>query len=243
MKRGRGEPKRLPCGSASSSTAVSRHPSGGFLYDRMLVESLRQAGDHVQVISLPWESRGRCLAHNFDRGIRAWLRTWQGDLLLQDELVHPSLFLQNRGLRRTLSAPIVSIVHHLASSEREGTVRRGATALAERAYLRSIDGFIFNGEITRAAVEELRGGPCAGIVAHPAGDRLTCRVTDDELESRGSGDGHPAGSLHRQPDSPERPAHAPGVPRAQRGGGVGAHRRRLADGRPGARAARGSGRA
>ena len=147
-------------------------PSGGFLYDRMLVESLRQAGDEVQVISLPWESYGRCMAHNFDRGIRARLRAWQGDLLLQDELVHPSLFLQNRGLRQALSVPLVSIVHHLASSEREGMVCHGAVLLAERAYLRSIDGFIFNGEVTRAAVEELRGRPCSAVVAHPAGDRL-----------------------------------------------------------------------
>ena len=159
-------------------------PSGGFLYDRMLVEGLKQAGDDVQVISLPWESYGRCLAHNFDREIRARLLGWQGDLLLQDELVHPSLFLQNRGLRRSLAVPVVSIVHHLASSEPAGVISRGRALLVERAYLRSVDEFLFNGEVTRKAVQDLRGLPCTGLVAHPAGDRLKCGITDAELADR-----------------------------------------------------------
>ena len=29
--------------------------SGGFLYDRMLVEAFRRAGDTVDVISFPWK--------------------------------------------------------------------------------------------------------------------------------------------------------------------------------------------
>jgi glycosyltransferase involved in cell wall biosynthesis len=160
------------------------HPSGGFLYDRMLVETLRQAGDEVDVISLPWQTYGRCMAHNFDPGIRARLCEWKGDVLLQDELVHPSLFLLNRALRRALAVPLVSIVHHLASSERRGGFLGGAERFAERAYLRSVDGFVFNGEVTRRAVQELSGATCAGIVASPAGDRLGCAMTDAEAAAR-----------------------------------------------------------
>ena len=162
-------------------------PSGGFLYDRMLVEILKQSGDEVEIISLPWESYGRCVLHNFDRGIRGRLRAWRGDILLQDELVHPSLFLQNRRLRQALAVPVVSIVHHLASSERERMMPRGAIRLVERAYLRSVDGFIYSGEGTRTAVQELRGCPCTGLVANPAGDRLRCGISDTELEARASG--------------------------------------------------------
>ena len=36
--------------------------SGGYLYDRMLVEHLRGQGDQVEVISLPWRSYARHLA-------------------------------------------------------------------------------------------------------------------------------------------------------------------------------------
>ena len=36
--------------------------SGGFLYDRKLAEYLRESGDEVEVISLPWHSYPRLLA-------------------------------------------------------------------------------------------------------------------------------------------------------------------------------------
>jgi glycosyltransferase involved in cell wall biosynthesis len=159
-------------------------PSGGFLYDRMLVQALRQAGDEVQVIPLPWVSFGRCLAHNFTPRIRSALLGWSGDLLLQDELAHPSLFLQNRAIRRALGTPIVSIVHHLAASERDGAGAGGLPLVVERAYLRSVDGFVFNTEVTRQAVRALRGSECPGIVAHPGGDRLPSSTTDAEIEAR-----------------------------------------------------------
>jgi glycosyltransferase involved in cell wall biosynthesis len=159
-------------------------PSGGFLYDRMLVETLRQAGDEVDVISLPWQSYGRCVGHNFDPVLRERLRRWSGDVMLQDELVHPSLFFLNRTIRPAIGAPIVSIVHHLRSFEHRGLFSHGIARLAERAYLRSVDGFIFNGEATRRAVHELRGAPGPGIVASPGGDRLCGAMTDAEVIAR-----------------------------------------------------------
>lgn len=38
--------------------------SGGYLYDRKLVEHLRARGDVVDVISLPWRNYGRHLLDN-----------------------------------------------------------------------------------------------------------------------------------------------------------------------------------
>ena len=35
--------------------------TGGYLYDRLLVEHLRRQGDHVDIISLPWRTYGRHL--------------------------------------------------------------------------------------------------------------------------------------------------------------------------------------
>ena len=165
-------------------------PSGGFLYDRMLVGALRKAEDEVEVISLPWESYGKCLQHNFSSRLRTRLRNWQGDLLLQDELVHPSLFLLNRTLRRTPAIPVVSIVHHLRTSEKPTGVGRWITAIVERAYLRTVDAFVFNAEVTRRSVGLLRGadGPC--IVAPPGGDRLGRCATEAEVDAR-TADGKP----------------------------------------------------
>jgi glycosyltransferase involved in cell wall biosynthesis len=158
--------------------------SGGFLYDRMLVEALRRGGDTVDVISLPWRSYGRCLLQNLDRGLRAALLAWTGDLLLQDELNHPSLILSNRALTRPRAAPVISIVHHLRSSEQNPAFARGVYRRVERAYLLSVDGFIFNSHATRGSVERLIGRPVQGIVATPGGDRLGPLPTEEEVLRR-----------------------------------------------------------
>ena len=73
--------------------------SGGYLYDRKLVEYLQQQGDEVSLISLPWSRYGRHLLYNFSGRIRQQLRKLDVDILLQDELNHPSLFLMNRWFR------------------------------------------------------------------------------------------------------------------------------------------------
>jgi hypothetical protein len=72
--------------------------SGGYLYDRRLVEYLRAQGDEVQVLSLPWRNYARHLADNLSAGWLRQLRSLRIDILLQDELNHPSLFWMNRRL-------------------------------------------------------------------------------------------------------------------------------------------------
>lgn len=138
--------------------------SGGYLYDRMLVNKLIQRGDSVEIISMP---RRAYTASIFDN-----LRDWAPaglDLILQDELNHPSLFLGNRRPRR---APIITIVHHLRSSERRFALANLAYRYLERLYLRTVDGFVFNSDTTRASVERLTAKASASVVATPGGDRL-----------------------------------------------------------------------
>jgi hypothetical protein len=43
--------------------------SGGYLYDRMLVEALQRGGDTVEVVSLPWRDYARCLGDNLSPGL------------------------------------------------------------------------------------------------------------------------------------------------------------------------------
>src|SRR5512143_3227650 len=91
--------------------------SGGYLYDRQLVEYLRGCGDTVDVISLPRGNYARHLADNLSHN--PWRRLQSSfDVLLQDELSHPSLLRLNRQLHGRVAYPIISIVHHLRSSER-----------------------------------------------------------------------------------------------------------------------------
>ena len=91
--------------------------SGGYLYDRELVGRLQACGDQVTLVSLPGQGYARRWLDNWTAGLAGRLAQLPLDVLLQDELCHPSLFAMNRQLRRRARFPLVSIVHHLRSSE------------------------------------------------------------------------------------------------------------------------------
>jgi glycosyltransferase involved in cell wall biosynthesis len=156
--------------------------SGGYLYDRLLVKHLREAGDRVDIISLPWRNYARHFTDNFSAVLTARLRAGRFDALLQDELNHPSLFLLNRAPRGRY--PILSIVHHLRSCELHPAWQNVFYRWIERQYLASVDGFIFNSATTRAAVETLVGDRRPAVVAHPGGDHLAPTVTAEQIRAR-----------------------------------------------------------
>jgi glycosyltransferase involved in cell wall biosynthesis len=160
--------------------------SGGYLYDRKLVEHLRRQGDQVEIIALPWRSYAACLGDNFSPGLLRRLRQGRFDVLLQDELNHPSLFWLNERLRGTISYPLVSIVHHLRSSEQRPTWQNRLYRRVERRYLHSVDGFIFNSQTTRQAVAQAGIDLAAipAVVANPAGDQFAADIEDSEIVAR-----------------------------------------------------------
>ena len=146
--------------------------TGGFLYDRKLVERLRKAGHTVDVIALPWRSYTAHLLDNLRPKLFERLRRSRFDVLLQDELNHPSLFLLNQHLKLQASYPIVSIVHHLRSSEQHPAPLRSLYRRVEAQYLRRVDAFIYNSQTTKWVVESLLGASPAHIVAVPSGSRF-----------------------------------------------------------------------
>src|SRR5215468_1601581 len=83
--------------------------SGGYLYDRKLVDYLRSQRDEVEIISLPWRNYAVHLTDNLFFKLPHNL-----DILIQDELNHPSLILANTGKH---PYPVISLVHHLRCSE------------------------------------------------------------------------------------------------------------------------------
>lgn len=162
--------------------------SGGYLYDRMLVAQLQACGDEVEVVSLPWVGYGRALLHNLSRSLYQRLATADFDLLLQDELNHPSLFWLNRQIKRHVQYPIVSIVHHLRQSEQHPPGLLWLYRWVERRYLQSVDAFIFNSQTTRQEVARLMGETSdvwqPHVVAHPGGDRFQPVITEAEISQR-----------------------------------------------------------
>jgi len=158
--------------------------SGGYLYDRKLAEHLERQGDRVQVVSLPWRDYARHLGDNLSRRLHRTLVDLKVDILLQDELDHPSLFWMNRRLRGRVPYPMLAIVHHLRSSELRPAWQNWLYARVERLYLRGVDGFVFNSLTTQGAVEALSGQLLPSVVAYPAADHIDPQITLDEIGQR-----------------------------------------------------------
>ncbi len=159
--------------------------SGGFLYDRKLVEFLRRRGEQVEIIALPWRTYARHLLDNFSFKVFQHLTQTPVDVLLQDELCHPSLFWLNRRVRQYQPhIPIISIVHHLRCSEARAAWQNRLYRLVERRYVASVDGFIFNSRDTERTVESVVGGKKPAVLAVPGGDRFATTITETQIRER-----------------------------------------------------------
>lgn len=150
--------------------------SGGYLYDRKLVEFLRASGDTVEIISLRWRNYAAHLTDNLTFRLPARL-----DLLIQDELNHPSLLAANR---QPHPYPVVSLVHHLRCSEPRPAWQNLLYRQIERRYLRSVDGFIFNSHTTRRVVQTLIGNGSPYVVGYPPTDRFGSPLTPEQVRTR-----------------------------------------------------------
>jgi glycosyltransferase involved in cell wall biosynthesis len=147
-------------------------PTGGYIYDRYLVEALRRRGHRVEVVGLPRKHYALSLADNLSRSLPARIMADGWDLLLQDELCHPSLLRLNRRLRVRGRRPIVGIVHQVLCRQPRSRIANCAFGWAERRYLRSVDGLLFTSQTTCRLAEPLIGAARPRQVAAPGGDRL-----------------------------------------------------------------------
>jgi glycosyltransferase involved in cell wall biosynthesis len=154
--------------------------SGGYLYDRKVVEYLRSRGDTVEIISLPWRNYAAHLTDNFHFKLPPNL-----DILIQDELNHPSLLIANRGKH---PYPVISLVHHLRCSELRPKWQNAFYRWVEKKYLGSVDGFILNSKTTEKAVNSLVGPRKPGLVAHPPTDRFGEPISEREIIERARSD-------------------------------------------------------
>ncbi len=144
--------------------------TGGYLYDRKLVEHLREEGEEVEILSLENSGYFENIRDNFDEGLYERLLNLNADVLLQDELNHPSLFHLNEKLRGEIEYPILSIVHHLSFLGASDKLRK-TYRFFEKKYLKTIDGFIFTSKTTRSDVRSLIAG-ADGAIALPGKDHI-----------------------------------------------------------------------
>lgn len=148
--------------------------TGGFIYDRYLVEALRRRGHPVEVVGLPRRSYALNLADNFSRCLPARMAAGTWDLLLQDALCHPSLLRLNPRLRRCGRTPIVAIIHQVLCRQPRPPILNRAFRWVESRYLRTLNGLLFTSNTTCRLAAPLVAADCPRQVAAPGGNRLGC---------------------------------------------------------------------
>jgi glycosyltransferase involved in cell wall biosynthesis len=158
--------------------------TGGYIYDRYLVEYLRGRQHTVDVLSLPRRNYVRHLGDNFSVDLYRRLRNATYDILLQDGLNHPSLLWMNRRLRRQVSYPLVAIVHQVLCRQSRSRWQNLLYCGIERTYFSAVDAQVFNSDTTARNIRGLVGSRQPAIVAYPAGDRLGCLDSPEIVRTR-----------------------------------------------------------
>ncbi|MBT8334644.1 MAG: glycosyltransferase family 4 protein [Desulfobacterales bacterium] len=158
--------------------------TGGYLYDRIMVEGLIKRGHEVEVISLESGSYLRRLLLGFSSGLYRRLLAGKFDIIIEDELCHPSLFFVNKRLRRQAGPLLVALVHHALCKEPRHRWHNMLLSVVERWYLASVDGFIYNSQSTQRTVASLVDHERPQVIVYPAGDRFGSPLSEEFIGKR-----------------------------------------------------------
>ncbi|MDQ1239615.1 MAG: hypothetical protein QG577_1801, partial [Thermodesulfobacteriota bacterium] len=101
-----------------------------------------------------------------------------------DELNHPSLFMLNKRLRKAAGCPIISIVHHLRSSELRSHRQNVLYERVEKIFLNGVDGFVFPSRTTESAVRSIVSEDKPYVIANPGKDSVRGGASPDDVVSR-----------------------------------------------------------
>ncbi len=158
--------------------------TGGYLYDAYIVRGLKKRGHDVEVVSLPSTPYPQKVLLGFSPTLPRRLLDKNFDVLIQDELCHPTLWRVNQTLGQRGGPLLVALVHHIFSQEQRNFWYNKALSFIEHRFLSSVDGFIHNSVTTRNVVASLISHTKPEVVAYPAGNRLICELTEDDIIKR-----------------------------------------------------------
>jgi len=163
--------------------------SGGNIYDSEVIRMLQKSGHSVTLLTLERRTYYRNIFHNFTGTFLDRIKQHNLDLLLEDELVHPSLFYLNHWIRSRFSIPIIAIVHNLTRFSSERPVFQFFSRKVEKWYIDSLYGFIAVSKKTQHQVNQISKQQMTSTVAYPAGDRFRQSITEEEIEQRSKSSG------------------------------------------------------
>jgi glycosyltransferase involved in cell wall biosynthesis len=148
--------------------------SGGYLYDRKVIEYLEEQGTEVDCLQLPVLPYLLCPLHSFYAPLRRLFQDRRSSgysCIIIDELTHPSVFFTVSRRNRS-GPPVVVLLHHLKIQERIGPLIRIFARPMERSLLRRCDGVIVNSRTTQRTVSELVGSVAPVYICPPGSDNL-----------------------------------------------------------------------
>jgi len=154
-------------------TGDASRQTGGYLYDRHLIEFLRRQGCRVDVISVGNIWTGRSLLSPL------WL--WathvhhRYDVLLEDELAHAALWLFNRYVHAAGSPRVIAIVHALRYRMLTRSWRQWLSRTLERQMLIPVERIVTVSQHLKTELTQL-GLPDACIHVVPPGVTLPASI-------------------------------------------------------------------
>ncbi len=162
--------------------------SGSSLYMRKLVEFFHVQGDQVTMVTMPIQNYFFRLSNEYINSFLDRFYEYDFDFLILDELTHPSLDWMNRRLIKPTPYPVISMIHQLRTSEPHPKYIKWIYRQVEKKYILSVDGFIYNSQATKRAVEAVAGKKLKGVVAFPSGDRLPHQLGVHQIVQRAHND-------------------------------------------------------
>jgi glycosyltransferase involved in cell wall biosynthesis len=149
--------------------------SGGYLYDRMLARTLQASGHQVNFLSL---KSGAYITRPASGAAKSLERQIQAagtlDIVIIDELCHPSVALGLRRLKQRLGdrPKFALLVHHLKRNEQVPPVVKPLITALEKRLIAGSDGLIVNSTSTLSEVKKIQGVHLPVAVARPSGKRF-----------------------------------------------------------------------
>jgi len=129
--------------------------SGGYLYDRKVIDYLRTQGHETLVYTFPFEA-GKVIEDRVD-------------LLLEDELCYKDLLAFNLHLKKKTPIPVIAIVHHLKCLE--SIPHPEDEREKEKNFLQSCNAAIVNSTATFEEIRKL-GINLPALIAKPGCDHF-----------------------------------------------------------------------
>lgn len=157
--------------------------SGGYLYDRQIVAGLENRGHRVEVANLPARPYPSALLDNFRPRAFDNLFSAKVELVIEDELCHPSL-IGRAYAGRAGARPRVALVHHLRHLEAHRWPLPSLYRAVERRYLRAVNGAICTSQASVRAVERTVGHSLRTAVAYPGRDHLDPGIDQADIRRR-----------------------------------------------------------